>query len=1059
MAEVFSKPACQGKVQTESCYKSQSATNTTSGNTMCNKGAGLILEIFAGTCRLSKACRGLGLEALSVDKDVNRAENAVVAKYDLCDANQFATLEKLVRAERHRLVHAHFAPSCGTASRARERPVPGLPPDRQPRPLRSDDKPDGLDNLTETEAARVEAANKSYDAAVDLILILLALGVSVSIENPKNSLYWATSMMQRLYNKVPHGHFTCFHSCMHGGERDKATKLWSYNPREPAVNLFAPLGLECDKQHVHQSWRPRFLEGKWIYPTKEEAAYPLLLCTRMASIFLEEAIARNLGPDADLVQQLQHDNTVGKRQLFTTQPRQQRLRPIVSEFGYVLQFAVSLAASQTFALDHISPKGSKILSRQVQRGFRRDVFLAIPHSKMASEILEGETFELIKVGVPRDPQQFIDAAVALGHPRFLLARLDSNASEAVGHLLGNGNDVTLFRTGFLKRWMQRAKELQVDEDSLHRSLPEHLQKVLEGKRLLLWKEILTELEYPDVKVIDEIIRGFPMTGWVEESGVFQPDVRPPEMTVQQLKGIALGVNHAVVDSLRQAAVTELDAPAWDETEIEIERGWLAPCQVDDLREVHVAKRFPLLQGGKLRLIDDFTAAGVNQTVGMAEKLRVESVDELAANILVAIMRAGDRAGLTLVGRTFDLKSAYKQFGVDVEHQQSLRIAQKHRAGDVRFFAVQSLPFGATASVSSFLRIAASIKFIGTVGLRLVWTNFFDDYTAVCTETAAPEVTFCVESLLKLLGVKFAATGPKAPDFAPVFKTLGLMVDLTSSTEGSFTLGHTEKRCAELLESLQEIVKAEKVEVKALEKLHGRLVWFNSYVFGRELNAAVRVISRHARMKAKFIARTAPLESAVTFLIEELTRSKPVRLSTSHCNTFFVFTDGAYEPTSATPATIGGLLVDEWGRSLEFFGLALPSSLLEQFLEFSEHPIYELELLPVLVAIKLWATLLCRSHVVFYLDNNAAHSALVRADGATPAAMGIVTEFVKFEKLLHLLPWFGRVPSHSNPADDASRLSFDVPWLSQAKQKQVVLPSHLSQWGICTGTPEAGHREA
>ena len=104
-----------------------------------------------------------------------------------------------------------------------------------------------------------------------------------------------------------------------------------------------------------------------------------------------------------------------------------------------------------YALDHISPKGSKILSRQVQRGFRRDVFLAIPHSKMASEILEGETFELIKVGVPRDPQQFIDAAVALGHPRFLLARLDSNASEAVGHLLGNGNNVTLFRTGFLKK--------------------------------------------------------------------------------------------------------------------------------------------------------------------------------------------------------------------------------------------------------------------------------------------------------------------------------------------------------------------------------------------------------------------------------------------------------------------------------------------------------------------------------------------------------------------------------------------------------------------------------
>ena len=50
---------------------------------MCSSGTGLILEIFARTCRLSQACSGLGLQALSVDEDVNKAENAVVAKYDL----------------------------------------------------------------------------------------------------------------------------------------------------------------------------------------------------------------------------------------------------------------------------------------------------------------------------------------------------------------------------------------------------------------------------------------------------------------------------------------------------------------------------------------------------------------------------------------------------------------------------------------------------------------------------------------------------------------------------------------------------------------------------------------------------------------------------------------------------------------------------------------------------------------------------------------------------------------------------------------------------------------
>ena len=198
----------------------------------------------------------------------------------------------------------------------------------------------------------------------------------------------------------------------------------------------------------------------------------------------------------------------------------QGTEPIISEFGYVLNFAVNLNAAHSFALKHDCPKGARILSRQVQRGFKRDVFLAIPYAKMASEVCEGETFELITVGVPRDPQQFIAAAVELGHPRFLLARLEPQASESVNHLLGDTRDVTLLRTGFLKKWMHRAKELQAKEEALHRSLPDHLQQVLAGKRLLLWREILSELEYQDVKIIDEILHGLPMTGWVNESAFF-----------------------------------------------------------------------------------------------------------------------------------------------------------------------------------------------------------------------------------------------------------------------------------------------------------------------------------------------------------------------------------------------------------------------------------------------------------------------------------------------------------------------------------------------------------
>jgi hypothetical protein len=62
-----------------------------------------------------------------------------------------------------------------------------------------------------------------------------------------------------------------------------------------------------------------------------------------------------------------------------------------------------------------------------------------------------------------------------------------------------------------------------------------------------------------------------------------------------------------------------------------------------------------------------------------------------------------------------------------------------------------------------------------------------------------------------------------------------------------------------------------VEVKALEKLHGRLVWFSSYVFGRELNTAVRVITRYARFKAKSISKPDDLNRALKFLAEDRLR--------------------------------------------------------------------------------------------------------------------------------------------------------------------------------------------
>lgn len=108
----------------------------------------------------------------------------------------------------------------------------------------------------------------------------------------------------------------------------------------------------------------------------------------------------------------------------------------------------------------------------------------------------------------------------------------------------------------------------------------------------------------------------------------------------------------------------------------------------------------------------------------------------------------------LLGRTFDLKSAYKQFGVDKEHAERLRIAVKRPGGGVAFFKVLALPFGATGSVAAFLRISSAIAYVGTKGLEIPWSVFFDDYTALSPAGLENDTTFYAEALFKLLGINF-----------------------------------------------------------------------------------------------------------------------------------------------------------------------------------------------------------------------------------------------------------------------------------------------------------------
>ena len=369
----------------------------------------LIVEVFSGSCRLSKACKKVGFRTTAVDKSSERSENFTIYKCDLTNPAELALLKEYFVAEQDALLHVHFAPSCGTSSRARERPIKGLPKHQQPVPLRSETHPDGLPHLSHRDQQRVHLANLTYDATAELVVLLVSLMVSVSIENPSNSLFWLYTAIRRFLEQIL-WHMTTFDSCMHGGLRDKSTGWWSFNPRNPGVNLFESLSLRCDRSHQHASWKPYKLNGVLQFPTAQEAAYPQVLCDRVAHILLEEANRCKLFVPQNLQEQLQADVNVGKRQLFANQPRGQRLRPLVSEFGQYATMILAAAHSDEIQ-DGLSalPRGARICSRHTfQQGVTRDeVLQKYPKAMFGKSWKPGVASEILQIGVPKEPKDFL----------------------------------------------------------------------------------------------------------------------------------------------------------------------------------------------------------------------------------------------------------------------------------------------------------------------------------------------------------------------------------------------------------------------------------------------------------------------------------------------------------------------------------------------------------------------------------------------------------------------------------------------------------------------------
>ena len=895
----------------------------------------------------------------------------------------------------------------------------------------------GLDRLTGLDKVRTETANLVYAATARIIQQCITLDVLCSVENPENSLFWLFPDVARIMQSTV-GHHVSFHNCMHGGKRNKLTKWWA------TKDTYNSLHLLCDNSHVHAKWNPTPVGKNLKFPTADEAAYPLLLCKRVMALVLDYAIKLGAQNPDTLQTQLPVSHATSHRWILDMLPKGKKLKPLVSEFQGYKQFLNQPDHDPEHTQFFMAqPRGARIVHRQMKWGTVRveeqaggKVFTWISGEKQLNVEADSPMLwkaddtapflaEVCTVGIPREPWDFLEKAVEAGHPRTLAVHLNDEVTQVLReNFEGEPHLLVKQRAAFLMRWTSRCKELEKEEANLHAALQPHLRQVLQGKRLKVFQEMLNSLGYPDTTLVQDICEGFRLTGWLPKSQVFPLASKRPSHTLVAARQFAKGVNHSIVKQTATSGDEELAGEVWRQTGDELAKGWAWLDTDCDPTAKLLAKRFGLRQGEKVRLIDDCTIGGLNGACGVSERLRVHAVDEMAAYVAWCLTNLEKTSMQEVVGKTYDLRNAYKQYGIHPSDRDLLRLAVWNpELGRVQFLGANALPFGAIGSVSAFLRVAMAVWYIGIRGLRLCWTSFFDDYTMLSKRLTSRSAALAAESLFDMLGIDFARDGKKAVEWDTLVKTLGVVLNL-KPLGGAGThveLGHTEKRVTELSDFVEQFLQSGYMSQKDAERLRGRLQWFESFANGRIAQQALRTVSSIASVGRTQTQLTGKEISSLKFLKDRVLTAPPTRIQATNLSTWICFSDGACEGDKEKVGTIGAVLINPAGRVHRFLSEQVPELVMKNFLESSNHPIFELELLPIWCALCVWESWLSHSQCVFYIDNEGAKAAMINAATSTENGQRIIENFVATEMRCQVKVWFSRVPTHSNLSDKPSRL--------------------------------------
>ena len=628
---------------------------------------------------------------------------------------------------------------------------------------------------------------------------------------------------------------------------------------------------------------------------------------------------------------------------------------------------------------------------------------------------------------PRDAVDHLNRALFQEFDFCKQTALDKDVVDIITALCRDPKGLERERDEAFVFWRRRAQELEAERRKFVARLPKRLRATVGKLHIPLLREMLLACGHEDIALIEDILKGFPVTGpmcaggvGVQEAGGVRTHRKPAHDVVPDIQELKASCRERNQQTLQQARVDQHAGEIWEKSKEERKKGMLGhfiPLEDLDLDEVLLVHRFAVEQtnarGRKIRCIDNFKANGVNSYAVAFESTRNDREDVISQCVLEMQreLHAAGRDGQVLAG-VEDFVGAFKTVAPS-EDQRFLMWCLLWDPQNERWVAAEmyTMPFGAMGGVLSWYRCAMAQRCLLRRLFKLCIFYYVDDtHQFEITETAVKGKRL-MQQVMGLLG--WDLDPEKSQGMSSSVTSLGCHLHITRS---GVTWQLSNEKAESWSKGLAEAVRDQHLSPEEAGRWVGRLNFGGQKVFGAVGRAALRPLicrqySKHAT------GTTGRLENALRWWLAFLKTCPKKKLFWQDANTdfadVFVYTDAEKN------GKIGVVLVEP-ERGYKLFARARVPAALRGTLRRRKTQINLFELSGVLLALNAFSDIFENKRVVFYIDNMAALNMMVKGYSRQEDANAMVfTAWLRAAEARCTVRWL-YVPSRLNIADGPSR---------------------------------------